>query len=439
MSIFTVVRHTRGEEVSGRAELLRANVLGRHATLTAAVLLVLVGNLGAALLVMLGALSGGFAVDGSLLVAGSGASVGLFFGAVGAVSAQWTEGSRTASAVAGSVLGLSYLIRMSGDAAATGGTTLSWFSPLGCSQQTAPYVHDRWWPLLFSAGLTVAVLGWAFLLSSRRDLGAGLFPSRVGPARAQPSLGTPLGIARESLRGGLRGWGLALVLAGAMFGGYAQTMIEAAGDLPEQFQRVFTGESLMLGYLAYLGVFLAIFVAAAGVNGMQQIRSEEAHGRAALLLTSPLSRSGWLIAHLSVLLLGLALILLLVGLATGGAAAAVLHQDRAGHFTDLLLASLHQAPAVLAVVGVVVAVFGWAPKLTGVVGWTVLGYAAVMTNFGRLLELPAVMQNFNLFSHLAPYPVEPVSWTPILVLSALGTVGLTLGILGWQRREINSG
>src|SRR5699024_412484 len=31
-SVFTVVRHTRAEEQTGRAELVRANMVGRHAT-----------------------------------------------------------------------------------------------------------------------------------------------------------------------------------------------------------------------------------------------------------------------------------------------------------------------------------------------------------------------------------------------------------------------
>ena len=38
MVIFLVVRHTRAEEESGRAELLRATVTGRHAATAAAVL-----------------------------------------------------------------------------------------------------------------------------------------------------------------------------------------------------------------------------------------------------------------------------------------------------------------------------------------------------------------------------------------------------------------
>lgn len=160
MSMFTVIRHTRAEEASGRAELLRADVLGRHATLTAALVLVVLANAGAATLVLLGALSGGFALEGSLLVASSGAAVGLFFAAAAALSAQLTETSRSASALTGALLGLAYLIRMVGDMAAVEGTTLSWFSPLGWSQQTAPYVEDRWWPLLLCLALAgLALLG----------------------------------------------------------------------------------------------------------------------------------------------------------------------------------------------------------------------------------------------------------------------------------------
>ena len=45
MVMFLVVRHTRAEEESGRAELLRATVTGRHAA-TAASVLVAAGRLG---------------------------------------------------------------------------------------------------------------------------------------------------------------------------------------------------------------------------------------------------------------------------------------------------------------------------------------------------------------------------------------------------------
>ena len=44
MVMFLVVRHTRAEEESGRAELLRATVTGRHAATAAAVLVALVAS-----------------------------------------------------------------------------------------------------------------------------------------------------------------------------------------------------------------------------------------------------------------------------------------------------------------------------------------------------------------------------------------------------------
>lgn len=436
MSIFTVVRHTRAEEQTGRAELLRANVVGRHATLTAAALLVVLADVLVGLLVTAGALTAGYATAGSLLVGAATVAVGVFFAGAATATVQLSASSRGASAMAGALLGLAYLIRMGGDMAEQGGSALSWFSPLGWSQQTAPYVHDRWWPLLPLAGCAVAFLWLGYWLSTRRDVEASLMPSRLGRAGARPSLGTPTGMAHRVLRGGLRGWTIALVLTALLFGSYAESMIDAADALPEEFAAVFSGDSMMLGYLAYIALFLALFVAAAGVSGLSQLRGEETHGRAELILSAPMSRTRWLAAHLTVLLLGLGLMLLLTGLGTALGALAVLGEDGAQHVDDLVLASLHQAAPVLAIVGIVVALFGWLPRLAGPVGWLLLGYAAVMINFGSLLELPAVLEDLNVFGHLARFPVEDVAWTPVLMLGGIGVVGIVLGAIGWNRREV---
>ena len=115
MSVFTVVRHTRVDEQTGRAELIRANVVGRYATLTATLVLTVGANVVAAALVWAAALTGGFAAEGSALVALGGLAVGLFFAAVAAVSAQLSESSRGASGMAGGLIGLAFLIRMGGD------------------------------------------------------------------------------------------------------------------------------------------------------------------------------------------------------------------------------------------------------------------------------------------------------------------------------------
>lgn len=437
MSVFTVVRHTRAEEQAGRAELVRTNVVGRHATLTATLILVTAANLIVAGIIWVAAFSAGYSAEGSALVAAGGFAVGLFFSGVAAVSAQLSESSRGASAMAGGLIGLAYLIRMGGDAAEVGGNALSWFSPLAWAQQTAPYVEDRWWPLLLPTGIAIVLMGLGYWLSTKRDVGASMLPTRLGRPEASPSLGTAPGMATRTLLGSLRGWGLSLLLAGLMFGSFAQTMVDAADGLPAEMAQIFAGEDMMLGYLAYMALFMAVFVAAAGVSSIQQLKGEENRGRAEYAMSAPIGRSTWLGAHLTVLLIGLLLMLALVGAGMGLGALASLEQDGGRYFGELFLASLAQGPAVLAVIGIVTALFGWGPRIASTVGWVIIGFAAVMTSFGGLLELPDIILDLNLFGHLAEYPVEGIAWAPVLWLSAIGVVGILLGFVGWKRREIN--
>lgn len=436
-SVFTVVRHTRAEEQTGRAELVRANIVGRHATLTAALLLTIGSLVLASGLVFLGAVSAEYDAAGSALIAVAGLGVGLFFAGAAAVAAQLSESSRGASAMAGGLIGVAYLVRMAGDMAELGGSTASWFSPLGWAQQTAPYVEDRWWPLLLLAGFAVVLVGLGYWLSTRRDVDASLIPARLGRSTARPWLGTPLGLAFHTVKGGLRGWGIALLLTGLMFGSFAQTMVDAADDLPAEMAQIFAGEDMMLGYLAYMALFMAVFAGAAGVSGLQQLRGEENRGRAEYALSAPVGRVGWLAAHLVVLVTGLVLILALVGIGMGVGAAASLEEGGGGHFGELFLAAVHQAPAVLAVVGIVTALFGWLPQAAGAAGWVIVGFAGVMSSFGGMLDLPEAVTRLNLFGHLSEYPVEEVSWTPVLVLTGIGVVGMALGLAGWSRREVN--
>src|SRR5699024_8411444 len=120
---------------------------------------------------------------------------GMAFAGITAVTVQLSEYSRTAAGMAGAALGASFVARALGDMAAVGGSALSWASPLGWASQTAPFVHDRWWPLLLPVLLAAVTITAAYLLQGRRDFGASLIAARPGPAQARSSLGTPLGLA----------------------------------------------------------------------------------------------------------------------------------------------------------------------------------------------------------------------------------------------------
>ncbi|WP_029068016.1 ABC transporter permease [Jonesia quinghaiensis] len=438
MSIFTVVRHTRADEQAGRSDLVRATVVGRHAPLTAALILTVLANLAVGVLVFGGAVSAGYAFTGSMLVAAGGVATGVFFGGLGAVTAQLASSSRSASGFAGAVLGLAYVVRMAGDMAAPGGSSLSWFSPLAWAQQTAPYVVDRAWPLLPLVGGGVLLAACGFVLSTRRDVGSGILPTRLGRSSAHSFLGTPWGMAYRTLRGGLRGWGIALVLTAAMYGSFTQTMVDAGDDLPAEFSQIFAGQDMIAGYVAYMSLFLAVFVAAAGVNAMGHLRGEELSGRAELGVSTSMGRGMWLVAHLCVIVAGVFSMLVMIGLVMAATAVATMATPVDGLFTDAMVASVHQFPAVLAVLGVVAAFFGWLPRFAMPIGWLLVGCAGALSAFGPLLELPDAVLSLNVFGHLAGFPVEDITGTPVVALTAVGTLGIVLGLAGWRQRDIHN-
>ena len=434
MNLLLVVRHTRVEEQTGRAELVRANVVGRAAPLTAAVVMAVLTNLAAALAVvvmMVGA--GGFPVGGSALFAASIAVTGLAFAGVATITAQLTEYSRAAAGMAGAVLGVAFLLRAGGDMAAEGGSALSWTSPLAWGQQTAPFVLDRWWPLLLSvafAGATVAV---GYALASRRDHGASFIAPRPGPAEAAPALGTPLGLALRLQRGSLIGWTVGLGIGGLAMGSYANALLDAADSLPEAFLELFTGEDLLAGYLAYMASYMGYMVAVYAALAVQGLRAEETRGRAEAVLATPVSRVGWLGSNLLVSGVAAVGLMTVAGLGTGIGAALVTGDGR--HVGEVTLAHLNHAPAVWVVLAVAALLFGVAPRALAVV-WALVGYSFTVGSFGSLLDLPQAALDVSPFTHPAELPLAAFRATPLLVLSAVALALAGLALIGYRRREI---
>lgn len=435
MSIMLVTRHTRVEEQTGRAELVRANVTGRHAALAATLLLAAIANTLASLVVALLAISAGFAPTGSILVGLGTGLTGMAFAGVTAVTVQLSEYSRTAAGAAGAVLGVSFVVRALGDMAAAGGSTLSWFSPLGWAAQTAPYVHDRAAPLLLLAVLAGATILCAYLLQSRRDLGAGLFPARRGPAQAHPSLGTPLGLAARLQRGGLLGWGVGITALGVVNGAFTQALLDAGADMPQALQDVLGASGLLDGYVSFLGSFVSVLIAAYTVFAMQTLRAEEGSGRLDAVLSTGLSRTAYLTAQVCVVAVGATLISLATGLGTGLAAAGAIGDWAV--LGDVVAAHLGLLPAVLLVLAVCAVLYAWAPRLMAPVGWALVALSGIAMVFADLLDLPGWVVALSPFGHLAELPLEAFAAGSFLILAGLAVAAVALGVLGFRRRQVN--
>ncbi|WP_109473316.1 ABC transporter permease [Ornithinimicrobium cavernae] len=434
MAIFLTVRHTRAEEEAGRTELLRAGVLGRHAPLAAA--LVVVG--GASLVVGLliaGSLAGlGLPAGGSLLFGAAMACLGLVFVAVTAVAAQLTEHSRAALGMAVAVLGVSWALRSLGDVR---DSAASWLSPVGWVQSVNAYGDQRWWPLLLPLALAAVLTVAAVLLTRRRDVGAGLVPTRPGAPRASRLLSSVPGLALRQQRSSLLWWAVGLFLGGLAFGSFGNevtTMLEDNPELADMFGAA-GGDDLVAGYFGLILLILALVVACFTVSSVHRLRAEESEARAELVLSTRILRRGWQLGWLAVTAGGTVLVLLATGL--GVAVADTLVSGSADRFGELLGATLAYLPAVAVIGGLAAALHGWLPRL-GVLSWVVLAGCFVVGWLGDLLTIPESVRDLSPFNLTPRLPLEPMGWPVVAGLTAVAALLLALAVLGLRRRDVDS-
>lgn len=228
MSMFLVGRHTRSNEETGRDELIRSGVVGRYASATAAAVLAALANIVAGAAIALSLTGYGLPAAGSVALGVGAACAGLVFLAIALLAAQITENTRTVYGITGTALAVAYVLRAVGD---IGNGVLSWFSPLGWGQAMRPYAGEIWWPALLSVAVALFVGGVAVWLLNHRDFGAGLFPPRPGPARADDTLHGSFGLAWRLQRGSLLGWSIGMVATGAAFGTMGNDVEDLLGEL----------------------------------------------------------------------------------------------------------------------------------------------------------------------------------------------------------------
>ncbi|MER5338361.1 ABC transporter permease [Micromonospora sp. NPDC002717] len=434
MSLLTVVRHTRTEEETGRLELIRATVIGRHAPLTAALLVTALANLAIAVLIALGLMATGLPAAGSVALGVATGLVGMLFAAVAGAAAQLTESARAATGIASAVLGGTYLLRAVGD---TGPTWLSWLSPTGWALHLRPYAGERWWvAALFVVGAAAFVMV-GYALADRRDVGAGLLPERPGPVEASPALRSPFALAWRLHRGLLLGWTVGLALTGAAMGGAAAGI----GDLKSPNQQLTDILTRMGGRSGLTDAFLAaifgitgMVTAAYTVQATLRLRQEESSGRVEALLATRVSRLRWAASHLAFALLGTALLLAVSGIAGGLMYGAQVH-DVGGQVGRLLGAALVQLPAAWVLAGFGTALIGLTPRLSSL-AWAALILSVLLVELGALFGLNQWIVDLTPFAHVPKLPGSAFTVTPILWLTAIAVALGAAGLAGLRRRDM---
>jgi polyether ionophore transport system permease protein len=442
MSIFLVVRHTRGDEETGRLELIGSTAVGRHAPLAVALTTAAVAN--AVVFVLTSAVLAvtGLPLTGSIAFGLGEASCGLVFAALAAVAAQVSGTARGARGLAITALGVFFFLRAVGD---SGGSHnlgwLTWLSPIGWAELVRPFGTgaERWWVLVFPVAATVTGIAVAFALAARRDQGAGLIPPRPGPAAAGPLLTGPLGLAWRLQRASLAGWTAGFLAGGLAIGvvanGVGQLIGSRNGAVGTTLTRIAQQHGLTSAYLASCMTLLATVASAYAVSVVLQMRSEETAGHAEPLLAGPVSRMWWGGSHLLIAAAGTAVVLMAGGLGMGlgyGLASSSLSTQ----LPSLLGASLVQIPAALAVAGVAAAVLGLVPRWSAGAGWGVVGLSVVIAIFGPAFNLSRAVLDISPFTHAPRLPGGTLTAAPLIWLSVAALAFAAVCLTGLRRRDI---
>lgn len=449
MSTFLAVRHTRGDEESGRAELVWATPAGRHLPTVATIVHGLLANVVLGALTAVALLATGLPVAGSLLSGAAAASCGVAFLGIALLAAQLLRTSRGANSAAVWVLVAAFLLRGIGNAAGTPNDELTaiasawpaWLSPFGWAEQTRPYDVDAAWPAVLGLALGLVLAAGALALQGLRDVDAGFVAERPGRSAARPALSSPHALVWRLTSGAVVGWAVGGLLTGLLATTLGGVVDQIAGENPAvtDILKKIGGATGGLDEVVVTVFFtlLGILAACCAVQTVVRARQEEARGTVELVLSTPTGRVRWLADHVIV---GVGAVLIVVAAAVLGGWLGVWSRDGDSELYRIVaVAGAGQAVAAVVFVALTALVFVVLPRATIPVAWILVLLAALLGMFGPLFGLPDWTAN------LSPFAVTPVVdgdgvdvrglWWLVLVVA-----GATAGALAlMRRRELATG
>ncbi|MGW5076151.1 ABC transporter permease [Rhodococcus sp. NPDC004095] len=432
--ILTVIRHTRMEEESGRAELLDSTVVGRYAGLTAALIVAFGASIATGLIGTAGLFGTDVPRSGSLAFGIALTASGIVFAAVAAVAAQLSPSARTARGIAFGALGAAFALRAVGDA---GSGVLSWLSPLGWSLQVRPYAGDRWWVLLLHLTAAIVLTAAAYALLRRRDVGAGLIAERLGPPTAAPALAGPFGLSWRLQRGSLVAWTIGICLYALLIGSVVHGIGDEIGDnetVREIVSRMGGTQALEDSFIAIAFTMLAVGAAALAISSALRLHSEEEAQHAETVLAGAVGRTRWVASHLLLAVVGPAVAMVAAGLVAGltyGAAAG----DVTGKLPGVMAAALMQLPAIWMLAGVTVALFGLAPRYATVAWGVLVGFVALFL-LGSISGFPQWLLDLEPFAHAQRVPGTAFSFIPLGWMLLIDVALIAVGLAAFRRRDL---
>ena len=232
------------------------------------------------------------------------------------------------------------------------------------------------------------------------------------------------------------GWLAALTGFGLVFGSVSKSARTMGGSAREMYERTLGTSQMLDAWFTMLIVMGGIAVAIYAVQVLLRMREEEARGRLEAVLSSAVSRPRWALSFVLASAIGGTVLLVAFATAVALTAGPGLG-DTSGLLLDLNAAALAELPAVLAVAGVVVAVFAWLPRRAVPVAWVLLGLAILLSPLFDL-KLSQWLLDVSPFAHQKA-PAAAIAGVAPAALLGVAAVLITAGVARFRRRDLAPG
>ncbi|MEH0927192.1 hypothetical protein [Micromonospora sp. CPCC 205558] len=435
-TMLTATRITRGEEDAGRWSLLLAGRTTlaeavRHHLGVLAVVPVVVGAATAAAMI-----AARVDTTGSLLHGAGLASVGLFFVAVGGISAQMFASRSAANGAAAAVLVVGVLTRMVGDGMPAL-AWLRWLSPFGLVALTRPFDTNRGLPVSVLTCAALLLLTLAGRLALRRDVGAGILATADSrPARTALLGSVPAFAVRRTMRP-LAAWSTGIGAYSLLLGLIARSMTEFLTGNPQfaamAAQAGFPALGTVEGYAATMFALLAVPVGVFVAVRLAAAAADENARRLTLLLAAPVTRLRLLAAEATIAGCAALVLITLSGLAMWAGTAAVRADLGAG---DALAGAWNVVPIVVLCLGAGVLALGWKPHAVAAIGALPAAGGFMWQVIADSVEAPSWIRALSPFAHLAAVPATAPAWPAASAMAGIAVAGVVAGAIGYRRRDL---
>jgi ABC-2 type transport system permease protein len=436
--LLAATRITRGEEEAGRWDLLLAgrlrtvDVVLRCLTAIAASACLISVAVGA------GLIAAGTNATGAIVYSAAILGVTLTFGTAGVLAAQIMPTRSAAVGATVALLGISLLVRMLADGVPRLAWA-AWTTPFGLTTRAAPYADNRIAPLLVLAGAPFAFAVTGVVVARYRDVGSGLVTVATRRPPRTALLGSIGGFAaRHAIRPTI-GWAVGIAVYFLLVGALIASILEFFDKNPHFAELAgaagFAGLESANGFAAALFSLLSIPTGLYAATRLAGLVADERARRLTPLFSAPVPRRRLLGTEIATATVGVLMLHAAAGLAiwTGskitGAPLGI---------GDALTGALNTAPIAWLSVGAASLAVGWLPSAVGAIGALPVAGGFLLNVITQSIGGPDWVVNLSPFVHLAAVPNAPPDWVAIVVMALIGAVLVTVGLLGYSRRDLTT-